>query len=66
MVKLVIAASIIVGVCILLLSVSILFRKNGRFPNTHVSGSKEMRRRGITCVQSQDYAARHHATVVKE
>nr|VTZ54960.1 hypothetical protein [uncultured bacterium]VTZ54977.1 hypothetical protein [uncultured bacterium]VTZ55026.1 hypothetical protein [uncultured bacterium]VTZ55202.1 hypothetical protein [uncultured bacterium]VTZ55278.1 hypothetical protein [uncultured bacterium] len=35
----------------------ILFKKNGRFPNTHVSGSKAMRKRGIGCVQSQDREA---------
>lgn len=35
------------------------FQENGRFPNTHVSGSKAMRKRGIGCVQSQDRAAQH-------
>ncbi len=44
----------------LFLCVNILLKKNGRFPNSHVSGSKEMRKRGIGCVQSQDAAARRH------
>ena len=48
---------LIVAICIALLSVKILFQKNGRFPNTHVSGSKAMRKRGIGCVQSQDREA---------
>ena len=48
---------VIVAACILLLGVNIFFRKNGKFPNTHVSGNKEMRRRGIGCVQSQDREA---------
>ena len=50
MLKIILATLIIVAVCIALL----LFKKNGRFPNTHVSGSKAMRERGIGCVQSQD------------
>ncbi len=42
----------------LFLCVRLLFKKNGRFVKTHVSQSKAMRDRGITCVQSQDYAMR--------
>lgn len=49
---------LIVAICIALLSVKILLKKNGRFPNTHVSGSKAMRKRGVGCVQSQDREAR--------
>ena len=54
MLKIILATLIIVAVCIALLCVKILFKKNGRFPNTHVRGSKAMRERGIGCVQSQD------------
>lgn len=43
----------------LFLCVRILFKKNGRFVKTHVSQSKAMRDRGVTCVQSQDFAMRH-------
>ena len=43
MLKIILATLIIVAVCIALLCVKILFKKNGRFPNTHVSGSKAMR-----------------------
>lgn len=49
------------------LSIRILLKKNGRFVKTHVSQSKAMRDRGVTCVQSQDYAARHKSRLaVKE
>ena len=41
-----------------LFSVKILFKKNGRFPNTHVSGNKALREKGIGCVQSQDRESR--------
>ena len=50
---------IIVGIAVLLLSVRVLLKKNGRFVKTHVSQSKAMRERGVTCVQSQEYAMRH-------
>ncbi|MDD7525842.1 MAG: hypothetical protein SPK34_05320 [Bacteroidaceae bacterium] len=40
------------------MSVRILLKKNGRFVKTHVSQSKAMRDRGVTCVQSQEFAMR--------
>ena len=57
MLKTLLITVLIVAICIALLSVKILFKKNGRFPNTHVSGSKAMRQRGIGCVQPQDREA---------
>jgi hypothetical protein len=67
MLKLIIFSIIIVGIAMLFLCVRLVFKKNGRFVKTHVSQSKAMRDRGITCVQSQDYAM-HHQThlAVKE
>ena len=49
---------LIVAICVALLAIKVIIKKNGRFPNTHVGGNKEMRRRGIKCVQSQDRDAR--------
>lgn len=49
---------IIVAFCVFFMCIQIIFKKHGRFPNTHVSDSKAMRKRGVTCVQSQDKAAR--------
>ncbi len=43
-----------------LLSVRVLFVKNGRFRSMHISDSKAMRDRGIGCVQSQDRQAQHN------
>ena len=48
---------LIVAICLLLLGVKMLLVKGGKFPNTHVSGSEALRKRGITCVQSQDREA---------
>ena len=48
---------LIVAISVVLLGVKVFFVKNGRFPNSHVSGNKAMRQRGIGCVQSQDREA---------
>lgn len=42
---------------VLLLSVSIWIRPNGKFPNIHVGKNPAMRRRGIGCVEEQDAQA---------
>lgn len=58
MFKLFVIALAILGVSMLFLCANLLLKKNGRFPNSHVSANKEMRKRGIGCVQSQDKAMR--------
>ena len=47
---------LIVAICIALLSIGIFLK--GKFPNTHVSGNKALRKKGVGCVQSQDREAR--------
>ena len=49
---------LIIAICVALLAIKVIIKKNGRFPNTHVGGNKAMRQRGIKCVQSQDWDAR--------
>lgn len=56
MLKTIYLTAIIVGFCVVFLCIGIIFKR--KFPNIHVSGNKEMRRRGIGCVQSQDREAR--------
>lgn len=50
---------VVLSIAMLFLSVRVLLKKNGRFVKMHVSQSKAMRDRGVTCVQSQDFAMRH-------
>lgn len=57
MLETVLITLLIVALCIVLLGVRIFFVKGGRFPNSHVSGNKAMREKGIGCVQSQDREA---------
>ena len=49
--------AILLLAAVALLSVSILLKKNGRFPNIHVGKNPAMRKRGIGCVESQDAQA---------
>ncbi|MDR1201853.1 MAG: hypothetical protein LBL58_09545 [Tannerellaceae bacterium] len=44
---------IIILVCVVLLSVKVLFKKGGEFPNTHVGGNKALSRKGIHCAKTQ-------------
>ncbi|MDH6305103.1 hypothetical protein M2459_002200 [Parabacteroides sp. PF5-5] len=44
---------IILLICLVLLSVKILFKKGGEFPNSHVGGNKALREKGIYCARTQ-------------
>ena len=59
MLKLLLLSTVVIALCIIMMCIGMILKKNGSFPKTHVSQNKELRKRGITCVQSQDYAARH-------
>lgn len=52
--KLLIITTILLAVAFAGLAVTLLFKKNGRFPNTHIGGNKELRKKGITCAQYND------------
>lgn len=58
--------ALIIGLCILMLSIRIILKKDGSFVKTHVSQNKYMREKGVGCIQSQDYAERHKHKPVKE
>ena len=65
--KVILFSLIIVAFSVIFMAVQIILKKHGRFPKTHVSSSKAMRKRGITCVQSQDRMARTENThAIKE
>jgi len=44
-------------IIILMLGMRVFFTKDGKFPNTHIGGNEEMRKRGIGCNPSQDREA---------
>lgn len=45
---------IIVGLAIFLLCFNIIFRKDGKFPETEVGHNREMRKRGILCAKEEE------------
>lgn len=53
MLKLMLIVLAIVAVCVLLLTVN-LWLRGGEFRSQHIGQNREMRRRGIHCVQSMD------------
>ncbi len=58
MFKVLLFTLLIIAISVALLAITIIIKKNGKFPNTHVGGNREMRKRGIKCAQSQDKDAR--------
>lgn len=52
--KIFIAALLLVGICIIGLCFNIIFRKNGKFPETEIERNKEMRKLGIKCAKEDE------------
>lgn len=52
--KVFLAALVMVGICIIGLCFNIIFRKNGKFPETEISSNREMRKRGIRCAKEDE------------
>lgn len=48
----------IVAMAMVLLSIRVILKKDGRFSSQHLSQSPAMRERGIGCVQSEDWKER--------
>ncbi|MEG0947951.1 MAG: hypothetical protein RR212_06275 [Bacteroidales bacterium] len=60
MLETLIISGLIVGIAFVLLAVKILFVKGGQFPNTHISGNKSLKKKGIGCAKSTDREAQKH------
>lgn len=48
---------LIIAIAVGLLSVKVIFKKNGRFESQHIHDSQAMKDRGIHCVLDQDREA---------
>ena len=49
-----IAALVFIGLSVFGLCFNIIFRKNGKFPETEISRNKEMRKLGIKCAKEDE------------
>ncbi len=58
MFKTILIAIAIIAVALVLLGLKMLLLKDGKFPNTHVSGNPKMKECGVGCAQSQDRNSR--------
>lgn len=52
--KLILIAVAVLSLAMLGLATQILLKKGGKFPNTHVSGNKHLKKKGIVCAQAFD------------
>ncbi len=52
--KLLIISAVFLIIAFAGLGIRILLKPKGRFPETHITRNKEMRKRGITCAQNSD------------
>jgi len=50
--KVFLAALVLIGICVLIMSVGIIFHRG--FPQYDVGSNEEMRKRGITCFKDED------------
>lgn len=58
MIETLLITMLIIAICITLLCVKVIFKKNGKFSSQHIHDSKAMKDRGIHCVMDQDREAR--------
>ena len=49
-----IAALLLVALCVIGLCFNIIFRKDGKFPETEIENNREMRKRGIKCAKEEE------------
>lgn len=52
--KLILFTIFIVGLCVIGLCFNIIFRKDGKFPETEIENNREMRKRGIQCAKMEE------------
>ncbi|MBN1985146.1 MAG: hypothetical protein JW761_02520 [Prolixibacteraceae bacterium] len=60
-IKIILLSVALVAIAIFGLAVRILLLKGGKFPNTHVSGNRFLKKQGVYCAQTQDKLARREA-----
>lgn len=57
MIKILLFSVLIIAISVALLSVKLIFRKNGKFSSQHVHDNPGLRKQGIHCVVDQDREA---------
>ena len=52
--KVFLAALVFVGLCVVGLCFNIIFRKDGRFPDTEIENNENMKKLGIRCAKAEE------------
>ena len=52
--KIILLAVGLMAFAIVAMAITILIKKGGKFPNTHVSGNRYLKRNRVFCAQTQD------------
>lgn len=52
--KVFLAALVLVAFCLVGLCFNIIFRKNGRFPDTEIESNENMKKLGIKCAKAEE------------
>ena len=52
--EILIAAVLIIALCVFGMCFNIIFRKNGKFPETEIENNVQMRKRGIKCAKEEE------------
>jgi hypothetical protein len=55
----------LIALCVFLLSFNIIFRKEGKFPDTEIGHNKEMRKLGLMCAKSEEKIMWHKSRAAK-
>ncbi|MDL2231838.1 hypothetical protein LJB85_03770 [Porphyromonadaceae bacterium OttesenSCG-928-L07] len=63
--KILIIVLFLVGLCLVLLGITMLIKKGGKFPDTHIGRNQEMKKRGINCANTTDALERKEYNPVK-
>lgn len=53
-IKVILLAIVIMALVMVGLAIQILFKKGGKFPNTHIGSNKYLKSQGISCAQTED------------
>ena len=58
MIKTIVLSVLIIAIAVVLLSVKLIFKRNGKFASQHIDDNAELQKKGIRCVMEQDGEAR--------
>ncbi len=54
MIKLILISSIIVGACVFALAISVIVKKDGKFPDKEIAHNKPLVKKGLMCARAEE------------